>query len=165
MFRITLAIAALLVAAPILIGPAFAESGTRVVVPSHDIPRGATIGDADLAYQFVPQVQPGTVLSMNDLDGMQARRFLHAGETVRADDVRRPIVITKGTLVTMTFEAPGITLTATGKAMSEGGVGESITVVNPVSFRQITATVIGPGMVRAESAGITLPNRLAQNTP
>jgi flagella basal body P-ring formation protein FlgA len=167
MFRITVAFMALLVVAPLVIGPAFAEGQMRVAVPSHDIPRGATISDADLAYQMVASVQPNVVTSMNQLDGMEARRVLRAGETVRIDDVRHPIVVTKGSLVTMTFEAPGITLTATGKATTEGGIGEQVTVVNPVSYRQIVCTVTGPGMVRAESGGTPLPgtNLLAQNTP
>jgi flagella basal body P-ring formation protein FlgA len=88
---------------------------------------------------------------MNDLSGMQARRFLRAGEPVRADDVRRPILVAKGSLVTMNFTVPGITLTATGKAMSEGGMGETVTVLNPVSYRQITAIVTGAGEVSAVS--------------
>jgi flagella basal body P-ring formation protein FlgA len=148
MFRFNVIVALLLIMMPFLFSPVLAAD-LRVVVPAHDIARGVTIADSDLAYQMVPTAQSGTVLSMNDLVGMEARRFLHAGETVRGDDVRRPIVVTKGALVTMTFEAPGIVLTATGKAMGEGGVGDSVTVLNPVSFRQITAIVTGPGTVRA----------------
>jgi flagella basal body P-ring formation protein FlgA len=49
----------------------------------------------------------------------------------------------------MMFEAPGVVLTASGRAMSEGGMGDTITVQNPTSFRQITATVSGAGIVRA----------------
>ncbi len=45
---------------------------------------------------------------MDQLDGKQARRFLHVGEPVRATDVRAPILVTKGSTVTMTFRAPGI---------------------------------------------------------
>ena len=71
---------------------------------------------------------------MDDSTGMEARRMLRAGEAVRADDVRRPIVVTKGQTVTMTFEAPGVQLTAMGRAMSEGGVGDTVTVQNPVSY-------------------------------
>ena len=41
-------------------------------------------------------VLSGTVTSMDDLIGMQARRVLHAGESVRADDVRRPTLVVKG---------------------------------------------------------------------
>jgi flagella basal body P-ring formation protein FlgA len=152
-----------LLAAPFLIGPAMADS-LRVVVPAHDIPRGVTIQDSDLAYQMVPTAQSGTVLSMNDLVGMEARRFLHAGETVRGDDVRHPVVVTKGSIVTMVFEAPGVQLTATGKAMSEGGIGDSISVVNPVSFRQVTCVITGPGTVRALGGGMTITgNQFASN--
>lgn len=163
MLRVNVIFAVLLLALPVLFGPALADTQIRVVVPAHDIARGETISDGDLAYQMVASAQPGVVMSMNDLAGMAARRYLHSGETVRADDVRRPVVVLKGSLVTMTFSAPGVTLTATGKAMSEGGIGESVTVVNPVSYRQIVCTVIGPGMVRADSSAMSLPTTLAQN--
>ena len=130
--------------------PAFA-SDVRIVVPARDIVRGEVIADADLSYVDVTpdRVRSGVVLSMNDLDGMEARRFLKAGEPVRNDDVRHPILVAKGTTVTMTFVAPGITLTATGRAVSEGGMGETVTVLNPISYRQITAVVTGIGQVRA----------------
>ena len=39
-----------------------------------------------------------------------------------------------------------------GRAMSEGGVGDNVTVQNPASFRMITAIVIAPGTVRATGA-------------
>jgi len=135
--------------------PAFADTGVRIVVPARDIARGDTISESDLTYAFAEpaNVLPGTVTNMDSLVGMQTRRVLRGGESVRVDDVRRPILVTKGSTVTMVFEAPGVVLTATGKAMSEGGLGESVTVLNPVSYRQITAVVSGQGTVRAQ-AGI-----------
>ncbi len=36
--------------------------------------------------------------------------------------------------------------------MSEGGVGDTVTVQNPASFRMVTATITGAGTVRAEMA-------------
>jgi flagellar basal body P-ring formation protein FlgA len=133
--------------------PAFADTGMRVVVPNHDIARGATISDADLVYGTIPatNVFSGIVTSMDQLAGMETRRMLRAGEIVRIDDVRHPVLVTKGSIVTMTFEMPGVLLTASGRAMSEGGIGDTVTVQNPVSFRMITATVTGAGTVRAAS--------------
>jgi flagella basal body P-ring formation protein FlgA len=155
-------IALSIVALPVFANLALANpaSDIRIVVPSHAIPRGVTISDSDLAYQTVgaDQVQAGIVTSMNDLDGMETRRVLRAGEAVRPDDVRRPILVAKGTTVTMSFAAPGITLTAVGKAMSEGGMGETVTVLNPISYRQISCTVIGAGEVRAGSTAMTFGN-------
>jgi hypothetical protein len=58
-----------------------------------------------------------------------------------------------------------VQLTATGKAMSEGGMGENVTVLNPVSFRQITAIVTGQGTVKAEAGmGATVSPRMASIT-
>jgi len=131
-----------------------ADTDARVVVPSRDIARGETISDADLTTgtAVASQMRMGTITSMSELSGMQARRYLRAGELVMATDVRKPVIVTKGETVTMTFDAPGISLTATGRALSEGGIGETVTVVNPVSYRQVMATVTGPASVRAESA-------------
>jgi len=145
----------LLVWALLLCWPAF--GGVRVVVPGHDIARGTTIGEADLVYATAPgDVMGGTATQMSDLVGMQARRTLRAGETLRLEDVRHPVVVTKGSTVTMTFEMPGLILTATGRAMSEGGVGETVTVQNPASYRQISAIVTGPGQVQAQTGGARL---------
>jgi flagellar basal body P-ring formation protein FlgA len=142
---------AFLIACALLVcSPAFA--GVRVVVPNHDIARGATITESDLVYSTAASgAMMGTVVAMADAVGMQTRRVLRAGEMLRLEDLRHPVLVPKGSTVTMIFEAPGITLTATGRAMSEGGLGENVTVQNPASYRQITAVVIGPGQVRAQS--------------
>lgn len=137
----------------LLCWPAFGATGFRIVVPSHDIPRGTTLGEGDLTYATVANnVMPGTATSMNELVGMETRRVLRAGESLRLDDVRHPILVTKGSTVSMSFEAPGITLTAVGRAMSEGGIGDTVTVQNPASYRLVSAIVIGPGQVRAQAA-------------
>ena len=150
----------------LLCWPAFADAGVRVVVPTHDIPRGTTIAASDLTFGTVADSVPaGTAISASDLVGLQSRRMLHSGESVRLDDVRKPTLVTKGSTVTMIFEVPGITLTAVGRAMSEGGMGDTVTVQNPASFRQIGAIVTGPGEVRAKSAGARLTPRLASLQP
>jgi flagella basal body P-ring formation protein FlgA len=63
----------------------------------------------------------------------------------------------------MTFNVPGIILTATGRAMTEGGLGESVVVQNPVSFRQVTCTVTGPGEARAGDTVSITKSELAAN--
>jgi len=97
-----------------------ADSGVRVVVPAHDIPRGQTISESDLTYATVPgsALMAGVVTSFSAAKDMEARRLLHTGEAFRTDDVRRPIVVTKGQTITMRFDAPGVEVTAMGRAMS-----------------------------------------------
>jgi flagella basal body P-ring formation protein FlgA len=135
-------------------GSAFADTTAKIVVPVRDILRGEVIAESDLTYVEAPAglVASNIVTKFDALVGMQTRRALRTGESLRPEDVRHPVVVTKGQTVTMRFTAPGVELTAMGRAMSEGGVGDTVTVQNPASFRMINATVIGAGTVRADNA-------------
>jgi flagella basal body P-ring formation protein FlgA len=132
-----------------------ARQGPRIVVPLRDIARGEVVTQADLAYVPVGAgVQPGSVLNMKQVVGLETRRALHTGESLRAQDFRHPIVVTKGSIVTMTYDVPGVQLTASMRAIAAGGVGEIITVQNPISYRVVGAVITGPGQVQAmNSAG------------
>jgi len=147
---VTLGLFAILPALLLASGSAFAGT-VRIVVPSHDIARGETINESDLTFATVDgaALMSGVPTKMDEVKGMQSRRMLAAGQPFRAEDVRRPIVVTKGQTVTMQFLAPGVELTAMGRAMSEGGVGDTVTIQNPISYRMIAGTVVAPGTVRA----------------
>ena len=159
----TLFYLASLVAILLIASPAGAAT-VRIVVPAHDIARGDVIGESDLTYATVDgnALMSGVPTKMEEVKGMQARRVLAAGQPFRGDDVRRPIVITKGQTVTMQFSAPGVELTAMGRAMSEGGVGDTVTIQNPASFRMVAATVIAPGVVRANGGPVSAPKTFAR---
>lgn len=147
---VILGLFALVPALMLAAGSAFAAT-VRIVVPAHDIARGDTISENDLTYATVDgaALMSGVPTRIDEVKGMQARRMLAAGQPFRGDDVRRPIVITKGQTVTMEFDAPGVQLTAMGRAMSEGGVGDTVTVQNPASYRMVSGVVTAPGTVRA----------------
>jgi flagella basal body P-ring formation protein FlgA len=138
--------------------PALA-SGMRVVTPTRDIGRGEVIGDGDVALGTVssPVLSGNVITSLDAARGMEARRPLRAGEVISTTDVRHPVVVTKGQTVTMTFDAPGVSLTAMGRAMAEGGVGDTVVVQNPTSYRMVNAVVTGAGTVRA--AGPATPDQ------
>jgi len=130
--------------------PARAE-GMKVVTPTRDIARGEVIGDGDvvLGTASTTALSGNVLTSLAAVRGMEARRPLRAGEVISATDVRHPVVVTKGQTVTMTFDAPGVSLTAMGRAMAEGGVGDTVIVQNPASYRMVNAVVTGAGTVRA----------------
>ncbi len=143
-----------------------APAASRIVVPVRDLARGATIEASDLTLQpAAGSVQPGTVTRASDLVGWQARRTLRAGESLRAADFRRPVLVTKGSIVTMTFDEPGISLSASMRAIGSGGMGEAVTVQNPVSYRLVGAVVTGPGTVRALSGGAVIAPDVSRATP
>jgi flagellar basal body P-ring formation protein FlgA len=105
-------------------------------------------------------------MAMKQIVGQETRRSLRVGESLRPQDFRHPILITKGAIVTMTYDVPGVTLTASMRAIGAGGLGETITVQNPISYRQVGAIVTGPGQVQAlNSEGIDMPTTTASVNP
>jgi flagellar basal body P-ring formation protein FlgA len=124
------------------------------VVPAHDIARGSVLSEGDLTTKSIAvmRANDGIVRNASDAAGKEAKRALRAGEFVRTSDLKRPVLVAKGSNVTMSFEVPGITLTAVGRALAEGGEGESIAVLNPTSYRQVVAVVTGPGTARVGAA-------------
>ena len=162
-FLITLGLFAVMPALLLAAGSAFAGT-VRIVVPAHDIARGDTISENDLTYATVDgaALMSGVPTRIDEVKGMQTRRMLSAGQAFRGDDVRRPIVITKGQTITMQFIVPGVELTAMGRAMSEGGIGDTVTIQNPASYRMISAIVTAPGTVRATGPISSAPNTLVR---
>jgi flagella basal body P-ring formation protein FlgA len=136
----------------------------QVVTPTRDIARGEVIGAGDvvLGTPANPLLSGNILTSLDAAEGMEARRPLRAGEIISATDLRHPVVVTKGQTVTMTFDAPGVSLTAMGRAMAEGGVGDTVVVQNPASYRMVNAIVTGAGTVRA--AGPAAPANQNQIT-
>ena len=127
-----------------------ADNQVELIVPAHDIARGAVIAEGDLAIKPIPvlRMNESLVHNLADIVGKEAKRALRAGELLRMSDLKHPTLVAKGATVTMVFEAPGMSLTAVGRALAEGGEGDSIAVLNPTSYRQVVAVVTGPGTVR-----------------
>jgi flagella basal body P-ring formation protein FlgA len=127
-----------------------ADNQAELIVPAHDIARGTVIAESDLATKAIPILRMNELLvhSLADIVGKEAKRALRAGEVLRMSDLKHPTLVAKGATVTMMFEAPGMSLTAVGRALAEGGEGDSIAVLNPTSYRQVVAVITGPGAVR-----------------
>lgn len=112
--------------------------------------RGTLIRDADIEWRSVRITRVGqdTVREAEDIVGKEANRRLRAGKPLRNRDLRDAVVVAKGSLVTVALEAPGMQLSATGRALENGSDGALIRVMNVQSKRTIQAVVIGPNRVR-----------------
>src|SRR5215510_1153172 len=125
-------------------------SEVDVAVLKTDIARGALIAEDDLEYKPIPlmRANASVVRAITDVAGKEARRALKAGELIRTSDLKRPTMVAKGSTVTMLFEAPGMRLTALGRALAEGAEGDTITILNPTSYRKVEAVVVKAGTVK-----------------
>jgi flagellar basal body P-ring formation protein FlgA len=120
---------------------------TRIVAP------GETIAARDLttASLRADRISPDMLLQARDLVGKSPRHQLRPGEPLRASDVEVPLVVHRGTLVTIVLDTPSLHLSAEGKAVDDGGMGAVIRVANTKSSRVIDAVVTGPGTVAVAS--------------
>jgi flagella basal body P-ring formation protein FlgA len=121
----------------------------EVPVPARLLAPGETIaaGDMTTVTLRTDRISPDMLLQASDLVGKAPRHQLRAGEPVRQSDVEVPLVVHRGTLVTILLETKSLRLSAEGKALDDGGMGAVIRVANTKSSRVIDAVVAGPGTV------------------
>jgi flagella basal body P-ring formation protein FlgA len=93
------------------------------------------------------RVSRDTVVEPEDLIGMAARRTLLADSPIRGRDVRRPVMVPKGSLVMMVLRTPYMRLTVKAKALEDGAKGDAIRVANLQSKTIVEAVVTGAGEV------------------
>ena len=89
---------------------------------------------------------------------MAAKRGLRPGTPLQASFVQRPILVAKGSLVTIYLKVPRMTLTTKGKALENGSDGDTVRIANTRSKTIIQAEVIGMGKVSAQPTGFTMMN-------
>ncbi|MGQ0664514.1 MAG: flagellar basal body P-ring formation chaperone FlgA [Pseudomonadota bacterium] len=92
------------------------------------------------------------------LVGTTPRQRLRAGEPVRENDTRPPIVVAKNSTVTIVLESGNMSLTTQGQAVEDGAKGDTIRVVSKQSKKTIEAVVAGPGQVSVPTSNRPLVN-------
>lgn len=134
------------------------EDGMDVPVLTRALKTGDIVVSDDVMFvrMAASRVPRGTVADAEKLVGFSAKRQLRAGLPLRESDVQKPLVVRKGDAVTMIFRAPGIELTSRGKAMTDGGIGDTVAVVNAQSLKQIDAVVTGAGAVNVSRTASAL---------
>lgn len=131
----------------------------HVMVPTakQNLAAGQIVTERDIFMKRVPQ-ETGRRFSepsrLEDLIGKEVKRGIRAGQNVSEDDVRTKVMVSKGKTVTLSFTKGGIMLSAQGKALENGGLGDTVRVLNTQSKTVVEGTVTGPEMVTVINAGI-----------
>jgi flagella basal body P-ring formation protein FlgA len=115
------------------------------------------------------RMMPGDVIGPDDLQWTRLRAGLTRGEFVRLPaqavgqalkhavspnlpiplaDLGRPVVVSKGTPMSLTLDSPGLSLTAQGVATGPGGIGDHIQVLNPLARMTVEAEITAAGQAR-----------------
>jgi len=107
---------------------------TGDIIGKHDLDT-IQIREQDLQHNFI--------LSSDDLVGLTPRRMVLEGKPIQTSDVESPVMVERGDLITMTFTEGPLVLSAKGKALQDGALGDYIRVVNLSSNKTIEAVVSG----------------------
>jgi flagella basal body P-ring formation protein FlgA len=84
------------------------------------------------------------------LAGMQAVRFLNAGQTVQFNDVKKEQVLKKGQMVKAVAGSSDFEVAISAEAQESGSVGDVVKIKNLDSQKVFAARVVQRGVVRIE---------------
>jgi flagella basal body P-ring formation protein FlgA len=104
--------------------------------------------DIEERRQRAERVRPGMAQRAEDVVGRQLRRPIGTDMPFMTVDLVAPVVIAKNQAVLMLLDAPGLALTAQGRALEAAALGEILPVMNLASRQVVEAEAIGPGRVR-----------------
>jgi flagella basal body P-ring formation protein FlgA len=127
------------------VSAAAARGNTEVLTYTRSVGAGEIIQPADLAWTKAVGAPGDAPTDADQVIGQMAKRPLRAGAVVLAHDVAAAIVVKAGDLISVLYEADGVSLRLEGKALASAGVGETIAVLNTLSKKTIQAIVSGPG--------------------
>ena len=125
--------------------PAAGRANVDVLVWARGLAVGEVVQPQDLIWGKAALAPADAPNDPDAVIGQAARRPLRAGAAIGARDVSAPQVVRANEVVTLTYENGGVSLSLRGKALSGGGVGDAINVLNVTSKKTIQAVVSGPG--------------------
>lgn len=116
-------------------------------VTAHPVEKGARFEQGDFVMERREVREANGALDLREIVGMEATRRIVAGSLVRAGDVTRPRLVRRGEAVLIRLQNGPMTITSSGKALSDGAASDSVRVVSTATNRTLDAVVAGAGLV------------------
>lgn len=116
---------------------------TEVPVLRKQVQNGQVITAENIEIRDIPagQVRVDTITDMGSLVGKSPTRQISASRPIRDHEIGQPPLVKKNSIVQMRFISPGMEITTSGQALSDGAKGASIEVRNMSSKRIVQAIV------------------------
>jgi flagella basal body P-ring formation protein FlgA len=103
--------------------------------------------DVTLVAEQSGQLNKDLLTNLDDAVGKKSVRSIQPGQPVTSQMIEDPPVVKKGNRVVIQAQSDVIKVSAQGKVMEDGRMGEQVRVVNIGSGKEVFATVKGPGLV------------------
>lgn len=136
----------------LIAGPTLAD--VTVVLAKRAVRPGVVVTAADIELGVVPDHRAsGLATSLDQVVGQEVRRALSLQRPVRLEDIGPRTAVERNSLVSIAYSRDRVRLTAIGRALDRGGLGEQIRVVNVDSRATVVGQIMGPGMVEVAGEG------------
>lgn len=103
----------------------------QTVVPIRVIRSQSLIGAADVSV--LAESRPGTFSELRQVVGKEAKVALYPGRPILIGDIGAPAVIERNQIVRMRYRTGALVISAEGRALDRGGVGDRVRIMNLVS--------------------------------
>jgi flagella basal body P-ring formation protein FlgA len=120
-----------------------------VPVPTRRLMPGDIVSETDLSMIDLPASRIGafTITDPAELVGMQVRSLLTEGRAVTVQAVMQPLVIGRGSLVSIRYSDGALELSAPGRALGDAHRGQEVRIVNLVSNTALVGIATAEGIV------------------
>lgn len=131
---------------------------TSVPVISRSFKAGEIITEGDLEWKNVAirDLSPSHLTQLATMVGKTTRRPMKAGRLLTGNDVETPKAVNKNEIVTMKATSDFLRLSATGRALENGAVGESIRIMNTQTSQVVTGVIQEDGSITVAMTAETL---------
>ncbi|MBI3637228.1 MAG: flagellar basal body P-ring formation protein FlgA [Candidatus Rokubacteria bacterium] len=121
-----------------------------VVVAVRELSRRTVItsGDVRVERRAASRTAPGAVHDVREAVGKEVTRPIAPGEPVTTGSLTAPVLIRRGSTVSLLLEGPAFRILARGIASEDGVLGQPIRVMNQASRKEVVGRVEDERTVR-----------------
>ena len=124
------------------------DASRQVLTASRDIQPNEPVTDADFQTEWVDAfgASTGALLTFPDRGPYVSATTVRTGQPLYQSTLVRPIAVHAGEMVMVLVKNGAVQLRAQLQAQSQAAIGDTVTVINPVSGIPVMVTVTGPRM-------------------
>lgn len=122
--------------------PVWAEA----FVPTRVIRAGDVIQAEDISA--IQAEIPHAVALIDEIMGQEARVTLYPGRPIKREHLGPPTMVDRNQIVSVAYQSGNLAITTEGRALSRGGVGDVIRVLNLASRATLQGQIMADGSVR-----------------
>ncbi len=118
------------------------------LVAARALAKGHVLDEGDLSLTQIPYtLGKGVLVDLSQAVGQTLKGNVSAGDPIRDRNLTKSILVKRGDMVTIIAQQGGLKVTASGQARQDGALGDTISVTNLSSKKNIAGRVIGPNQV------------------